>query len=120
MIKMISGLPDSAVGFEFSGAVSQHDYEIVLIPAVEAALVENDKVNLLCHMGPDFDNYELGAMWEDAKVGLEHVTAWRKIALVTDVEWVRIAVKVFGFAIPATVRLFNNNQLGDVKAWISG
>ena len=120
MIKMISGLPDNALGFEFSGSVSQGDYETVLIPAVEAALVENEKVNLLCHIGPDFDKYELGAMWEDAKVGLEHVAVWQKIALVTDVEWVRISVKVFGFTIPAEVRLFDNDQFADAKMWIAG
>lgn len=119
MIEMMSGLPDNALGFEFSGAVSQEDYETVLIPAVEAALVDNDQVNLLCHIGPDFDNYELGAIWEDAKVGLEHVAVWQKIALVTDVEWIRTAVKVFGFTIPGEVRLFDNDQLADVREWIA-
>jgi hypothetical protein len=120
VIELLSGLPDNAVGFEFSGSVSQADYERVLIPAIEATLAGNDRVDLLCHIGPDFDNYELGAIWEDAKVGLQHVAVWQRIALVTDVEWIRIAVKVFGFTIPAEIRLFDNGQLAEARAWIAG
>ena len=54
-------------------------------------------------------------MWEDFTVGIEHVRRWKRIALVTDVEWIVNAMKVFGFLVPGEMRLFSladANQLG--------
>jgi len=36
-------------------------------------------------------------MWDDAKLGLKHLASWEKAVVVSDVERVRAAVKVFGF-----------------------
>ncbi len=38
------------------------------------------------------------------------------MALVSDVEWVRAAVKVFAIAIPGHVRAFHNRELGRREA----
>ncbi|RLA68552.1 MAG: STAS/SEC14 domain-containing protein [Epsilonproteobacteria bacterium] len=119
MIKIISDLPSNVLGFESSGTVTGKDYETVLIPAVEAKLKEFPKIKLLYHLGPDFTGYDLKAAWDDAKVGLAHLTAWEKIAVVTDIEWVSSGVKVFGFVIPGEVRVFENSKLDTAKEWVS-
>ena len=46
------------------------------------------------------------------------MAAWERIALVTDVEWIRVAVKAFGFAMPGEVRVFADVELGAAKAWL--
>ena len=28
-----------------------------------------------------------GAIWQDLKVGIEHFRMWKRIALVTDIDW---------------------------------
>ncbi len=119
MITAISGLPNNVLGFEASGTVTGEDYETVLIPAVEAKLEESPKIRLLYHLGTEFKSYDLEAMWDDAKVGLGHLTSWEKIAVVTDTEWIRSGVKVFGFAIPGEVRVFGNDELTAAKEWVS-
>jgi len=119
MIKIISDLPNNVLGFESSGTVTGEDYETVLIPAVEAKLEEFPKIRLLYHLGPDFISYDLKAAWDDAKVGLSHLTSWEKIAVVTDTEWVSSGVKVFGFVIPGEVRVFGNDELSAAKEWVS-
>jgi len=119
MLTIISGLPENVLGFEASGRLSGKDYEDVLIPAVEAKLKSFPKVRLLYHLGPDFDGYDLEAMWDDTKVGLSHWTAWEKIAVVTDTKWMQNAVKVFGFAIPGEVRVFENSALPQAKEWLA-
>jgi hypothetical protein len=119
MIKIISDLPNNVLGFESSGTVTGEDYETVLIPAVEAKLEEFPKIRLLYHLGPDFISYDLKAAWDDAKVGLAHLTSWEKIAVVTDTEWVSSGVKVFGFVIPGEVRVFGNDELSAAKEWVS-
>ncbi len=118
MINEIPDLPGNVLGFEASGAVTSDDYESVIIPAVEMKLTEYKKIRLLYLLGVDFSEFELGAMWDDAKIGLQHLTAWERIAVVTDKDWIRVAVKVFGFAMPGLVRVFENDELGKAKEWL--
>ncbi|MEX0999365.1 MAG: STAS/SEC14 domain-containing protein [Thermodesulfobacteriota bacterium] len=124
MLELIEGLPENALGFSAKGNVSAKDYETVLIPAVKEKLKHHDKVRLLYHLGDEFEKFEVGAMWDDAKVGLAHITEWEKIAIVTDVNWIQQAGKIFGFAIetmsvPGDVKIFHNSELDDAIKWIS-
>ena len=124
MLELIEGLPENALGFSAKGNVSAKDYETVLIPAVQEKLKHHDKVRLLYHLGDEFEKFEVGAMWDDAKVGLAHITEWEKIAIVTDVNWIQQAGKIFGFAIetmsvPGDVKIFHNSELEDAIKWIS-
>ena len=123
MLEPISGLPDNVLGFTAEGKITSEDYETILIPAVEEKLKNNDKVRLLYHLGDEFEGFEAGAMWDDAKVGLAHITEWEKIAIVTDVNWIRHAGKIFGFAIetmsaPGDVKVFHNNEIDVAIEWI--
>jgi hypothetical protein len=58
-------------------------------------------------------------MWDDAKLGMKHLTGWEKMALVSDVEWIRRAVKIFGLAIPGHIRVFHNSELAEAKRWVA-
>lgn len=118
MIERIEDLPDGVIGFEVSGKVSAKDYETVLIPAVEAAAAHGKPMRLLYCIGPGFEGYDMGAMWEDAKVGLRHLAQWQRIAVVTDVVWIRGAMKAFGFALPAELRVFDNAALEQARRWL--
>lgn len=119
MIKPIHGLPDHVIGFELSGKVSGEDYEKILMPAVEAATRGNNKIRLLYHVTSEFEKYEFEAMWDDAKVGLGHMGSWEKIAVVTDVDWIRWSVKSFGFAMPGKIRVFEQDGLAAAKDWLA-
>jgi hypothetical protein len=99
--------------------VTAADYEDVLIPAVEKKLARHDKVSLLYHLGPDFTGFSAGAMWDDTRIGLKHLASWDRIALVSDVPWIRHVVHALRFVIPATIRVFHDDQLPDAKRWVS-
>ncbi|MEO5560701.1 MAG: STAS/SEC14 domain-containing protein [Dokdonella sp.] len=118
MIKLLAGLPDNVVGISASGHVSASDYETVLAPAVEAALKKNGKARLLYVLGSDFTGLTPGAMWEDAKLGIAHFTAWEKVALVTDVGWVANAANIFRFVMPCPVQVFSTNDQVKAEAWV--
>ena len=119
MIEMLTGLPDNVIGFSAHGKVTSDDYEAHIVPAVEAALQQHDKVRLLYQLGDDFDGFEAGALWEDAKVGLTHLAAWERIAMVTDVDWLRSVTKAFGFAMPGEVRVFGNAEIDAARDWLT-
>ena len=117
MIKLIPNLPGNIIGFKASGKITGKDYETVLIPAVEAKLREFSKVRMIYQLGSDFTGYDMKAMWDDTKIGFKHLMAWEKIAVVSDTDWIRSAVHIFGFTIPGHVRVFKNDELADAKKW---
>jgi hypothetical protein len=119
VIEKIENLPDNMLGFSAKGAVTAEDYESVIIPAVEALFSRQSKVRLLYHLGPDFSGVEAAAMWDDAKIGLKHISGWERVAVVSDVEWVRAGVNVFGLVIPGHIRVFHNSEYSEAKRWLT-
>jgi SpoIIAA-like len=119
MVEKIPNLPDNVLGFTAKGTVTANDYESVIIPAVEALFSRHHKVRFLYHLGEDFSGFEFAAMWDDTKLGLRHLKGWERMAVVSDVEWIRGAIRVFGLAIPGHVRVFHNSELSEATRWIS-
>jgi hypothetical protein len=119
MIEQIPDLPDNVLGFTAKGTVTANDYESVIIPAVEALFSRQNKVRFLYHLGEDFSGFEAAAVWDDAKLGLKHLVGWERIAVVSDVDWIRAAVKIFGLAMPGHVRIFHNQDLAEATRWIA-
>lgn len=119
MVKQIPDLPDNVLGFRAKGTVTANDYESVIIPAVEALFSRQSKVRFLYHLGEDFSGFEAAAVWDDAKLGLKHLAGWEKMAVVSDVEWIRAGIKVFGLAIPGHVRVFHNRELAEATRWVT-
>ncbi len=119
MIEKISDLPDNVLGFTAKGTVTANDYESVIIPAVEGLFSRQGKVRFLYHLGEDLTGFDAAAMWDDTKLGLKHLSGWERMAIVSDIEWVRAAIKIFGFIIPGHFRVFHNNELAEAKQWIS-
>jgi hypothetical protein len=119
MIEPIPGLPDNVIGFEAAGEVTKDDYVQRLVPAVNTALEKHDKVRLLYVLGSGFTGYSGSAMWEDTKLGVEHVTKWERVAVVSDHAWIRQAVNVLGYLIPGEVKAFELGERSDATAWVS-
>ena len=119
MVERIPDLPPNVLGFTASGTVTASDYESVIIPAVEAMFDRQPKARFLYHLGDDFSGFEAAAAWDDTKLGLKHLAGWERLALVSDVEWIRAALKVFGLAMPGHVRVFHNRELAEAKRWVA-
>ena len=123
MIERIADMPEGTLGFVFSGEITRADYEETLIPPIREAIESEQEIRCLCQLGQEFDGYEAGAVWEDLKTGATygfgHLSAWRRIALVTDIEWIRHATALFGWMSPGELRLFAADQLDDAKDWVA-
>jgi len=119
MVERIPDLPDNVIGFTAKGTVTADDYESVIIPAVEGLFSRRSKVRFLYHLGEEFSGFDAAAMWDDTKLGLRHLAGWERMAVVSDVEWLRAAVKIFGLAIPGHIRVFHNRELAEATRWIT-
>ncbi|MCB2020005.1 MAG: STAS/SEC14 domain-containing protein [Rhizobacter sp.] len=117
MLELMPNLPDRVLGVVASGEVSARDYETVLVPAVEAAIAKFGGVRVVYQIGPAFTGYSIGAAWDDMKLGISNLRAWERVAVVTDVEWVATALRLFSFAVPCPVRQFPNAELAQAVQW---
>ena len=118
MIKELSDLPDGVVGFEASGRLNAEDYRDVVLPVLRRAYA-GDEFRFVIVI-PEFGGMTGGAVWQDLKVGVEHLHAWKRIALVTDIDWVRHATELFGWMTPGEVEVFPLAQRDEAIAWAAG
>jgi stage II sporulation SpoAA-like protein len=118
MMQELSDLPAGVIGFEASGKIQAEDYRDVVLPALEAAAAAGE-VRFVIVMR-DFDGMSGGAVWQDLKVGFEHLRKWKRIALVTDIAWMRDLTSLFGWMTPGEVKTFLLAQQDEAIAWAAG
>ena len=115
MIQIVEGLPENVVGIVAKGRVTNEDCNKILKPLMETSLKRHDKVRLYYEISCRFP----GAAWEDLDLGIELMPSWERVAIVTDVGWVRHTVNALRFLIPGKVRVFTTNRAYEGCAWIS-
>lgn len=118
MIALIENMPDDIVAFKCENEVTATDYETVLFPAVEAASKKSKDLKVLWQMGENFKGFKFGALKDDMELGLKYFRDWKKIAFVSDKEWMNHAVKAFGFLVPAKVKTFENKSMSEAIKWL--
>jgi len=120
MLEPITGLSDGTIGFRAIGKVEADDYKNTMNPAVDAVLADHDKVNCVYVLSPEFDGYSLGAMWQDTKEGTRGLTAWNRIAFVSDHSWLNHLVPTAGHLISGEVKVFALADEAAAIAWANG
>ncbi len=119
MMGVMSGFSGNVVGIQATGQITREDYEKVLVPAVDAAIASHGKVRLYYQIGPNFSGIDPGAAFQDFKVGMEHFTQWERVAVVTNVDWIRHSVRAFGFLMPIKMETFSIADADKAREWIS-
>jgi hypothetical protein len=115
VIEIIEGLPKKVVGIVVRGRVTVEDCREVLMPAMKKSLKRHDKIRLYYELSCRFP----GAAWDDLDLGIEHASRCERVAIVTDVAWVRLTVKALRFLIPGEIRVFPIDQAPEGRAWIT-
>ena len=115
MIQVVEGLPDNIVGIVAKGRLTNDDWNRDIKPLIETSLKRHDKIRLYYEIGCRFP----GAAWEDLRIGLESIPQWERVAVVTDVGWVRHTVNALRFLIASDVRVFTSFQAPEGRAWIT-
>ena len=117
MIELLEGFPANVIAAKGKGEVTGADYDEILIPAVEKTLKEHDKIRCYYELGKDFTGFDAAAVWEDTKIGFEHLSRWERVAVVTDVQWISWTMHAFRFMFP--IRVFSTSQETEARAWIT-
>jgi hypothetical protein len=122
MVEVIPDMPPGTLGFRVSGRLTRADYVDVLVPPLREAIESGERLRVLYAIGPEL-HMEPAALWEDLKVelelGIRHRHAWERIAVVTDLDWLRRAFELFSWLVPGEIRLFGETELAQAKAWLA-
>ena len=114
MVERIEGMPAGTIGLRASGKLSPEDYREVLVPALREA-VESGEVRMLFVLS-DFDELEPGPGSRTRRPGFElgfrEHSAWKRLAIVSDVEWVKKAFRMFAWMAPGEVEVFEPRSGG--------
>jgi hypothetical protein len=118
VIKQLDDMPAGVLGFETSGQLEAENYRDVLLPAIEQGAVDGElRVVLVI---PTWDGMSGGALWQDLKMGTEHLRRWKRLALVTDLEWMIHATSLFGWMTPGQMKHFTLAERDQASAWAAG
>lgn len=114
MIELIDDLPRNVVGISVRGRVTKDECREILAPAIARSLRWRDKIRLYYELGSRFP----GSGWDDLDLGFEQASRCERIAIVTDIAWVRLTVKAIRFLIPGEIRVFATEEAEEARAWI--
>ena len=119
MIERLQHLPPGIDGLRASGTVTEQDYETVVAPLLEEAARASRRVRLLYQVGPDFQGFTVAGAWADARLGLQHLDVLERVALVSDVRWMRALTQLISAALPCPVAAFSNAQWTEALGWLA-
>jgi hypothetical protein len=115
MIEIVEGLPDNVVGLVVKGRLTRNDCAEILLPRLQKAREWHYKLRLYYEIRSRFP----GAGWEEIDLGFAHLPQWDRVALVTDVAWIKHTVQALRLLIPGEIRVFASSQTPEGLAWIT-
>lgn len=120
MLRQISDMPPGTVGFEAVGKVDDDDFEDTVEPVLREVIAAGNKVRLLYLLGEHLHNYESDALTEEMKFAAHHPSAYERVAIVSDEDWLRPALRVLSVLVPGQLRGFPVAELSSAKTWVAG
>lgn len=122
MIELLSDMPKGVTGIRVSGRLSGDELR-ELKPAIREAMDAGD-VRIVEVIAPDYEGFGRGGFVEDLKLGLgtvlPHHSAFRRIAIVSDKEWVAHTLHALAWMVPGELAVFGLDDLERAKEWAAG
>jgi hypothetical protein len=119
MLKRIADMPAGTIGFEAVGDVDDDDWEEAVEPVLRAEIAEGHKVRLLYLLGTGAREVEGDAMRADVGFRARHATAVERVAVVSDEDWMRPAVRTLSFLMPGKARAFHVREMPAAREWLA-
>jgi hypothetical protein len=122
MIEVLPDMPKGVTGIRVSGRVGGDDVR-ELRPAIEEEL-KTDEIRIVEVIASDYEGFGPGGLVEDLKLGLgtvlRHHSAFKRIAVVSDKEWVAHTLHALAWMVPGELALFRLDELERAKEWAAG
>ena len=122
---MVSVIPVNAAGvlaFAISGRLTRADYQGVLLPPIRETIANGEQIRVLTVID-DFQGLEAGGLLDElkaaGKLGSAQDSLRSYFAVVSDTDWVRRSIVLFGWLVPGEIRVFTTDQRADAETWLA-
>ena len=119
MLRRMENMPAGTIGFEAVGEVEDDDWERAVEPVLRQEIAQGRDVRLLYLIGTGAGEIEGDAVTADAGFRLRHATSFERVAVVSDEDWMRPAMRALSFLLPGKARGFQVRDLAEAKAWLA-
>ena len=122
MIEVLSDMPEGVTGIRVSGRLRGDDLRE--FKPVMQKLSESGEIRIVEVIASDYEGFGPGGLVEDLKMGLgalfQHHSAFKRIAVVSDKEWVAHTLHALAWMVPGELALFGLDELERAKEWAAG
>lgn len=118
---MITILPETKgdlLALKTESKLTHSDYIDVLLPRLRQITQEHGKARILCDMGEEFEGWELQAMWDDARFGLDHRHDVSKFAVIGGPDWIDWGVRIASLLTDTEVATFTPEEKQSALEWV--
>lgn len=119
MIEELSGLPAGVVGVRLSGKLSGKEFR-EFRPSWDK-LVQSGQIRFVEVIDDDYEGFGPGGLIEDCTMGFgalfRHHSAFKRVAVVTDKEWVVHVLHALAWMVPGEYKVFGMDELSRAAQW---
>lgn len=122
MIEMLTDMPQGVTGIRVSGRLGGDELREIK-PTLDEQLKAGE-IRLVEVIASDYQGFGPGGLVEDLKLGigtvLPHHSAFKRIAIVSDIEWVTHVLHALAWMVPGELAIFGLDELERAKQWAAG
>lgn len=122
MIELLPDMPQGVTGIRVSGRLRGDELREIK-PSLQELLQVGD-VRIVEVIASDYEGFGPGGLAEDIKLGLgavlPHHAAFKRIAIVSDKEWVAHVLHALEWMIPGELAVFGLDEVERAKEWAAG
>lgn len=119
MIELLKDMPAGVAGIRVSGRLSGDDLRD--FAPVMQELLGTGEIRIVEVIDSDYEGFGTGGLAEDLKLGfgtvLRHHSDFKRIAVVSDKEWVRHVLHALGWMVPGELAIFGLDELDRAELW---
>jgi hypothetical protein len=119
VLRRMTDMPAGTIGFEAVGEVEDDDWEEAVEPVLREEIAAGRKIRLLYVIGPAAHDVEGDALKADTGFRARHASSFERVAVASDEDWVRPALRTLSFLMPGKARGFRSRELDQAKAWLA-
>lgn len=122
MIEILPDMPDGVTGIRVSGRLRGDELREIK-PSLQDAL-KTGEIRIVEVIASDYEGFGSGGLVEDVKLGLgtvlPHHSAFKRIAVVSDKEWVARTLHAMAWMVRGELAVFGLDELERAKEWAAG
>ncbi|OBF59638.1 hypothetical protein A5756_05310 [Mycobacterium sp. 852002-53434_SCH5985345] len=122
MIELLPDMPEKVIGIRVSGRLRGDELRDFK-PEIDQVL-QTGEVRIVEVIASDYEGFGPGGFLEDLKLGfgtvLPHHSAFKRIAVVSDKDWVAPVLHAVAWMVPGEIAVFSLDELDRAKDWAAG